>query len=231
MANDYTFTDNFGLQKYGDKTPADFRDGHNNNMDKIDLQLKNNNDASKNTQNLLTAIGVTDTDSAIALKHNIDNSTECLANLQSNTPDTAAATYNKITSNSDNISTLFAKVENRVSKPDVSNILCIGDSFGDETAKSHGNWVKGLRQALPNATFMNQCVSGSGFVRNFGVKFIQQINNAITANFKADYIIIVGGVNDTDENLTNIKLEFERERTLENFKDDIYVKFETKNIT
>lgn len=72
MANDYTFTDNFGLQKYGDKTPADFRDGHNNNMDKIDLQLKNNNDASKNTQNLLAAIGVTDTDSATTLKHNID---------------------------------------------------------------------------------------------------------------------------------------------------------------
>ena len=204
MANDYTYTDNFGLQKYGDKTPADFRDGHNNNMDKIDLQLKNNNDASKNTQNLLTAIGVTDTDSAIALKHNIDNTNTCLANLQSNTPDTAAATYAKITSNSDNISTLFAKVENRISKLDVSNILCIGDSFGDETAKGHGNWVKGLRQSLPNATFMNQCVSGSGFVRNFGVKFIQQINNAIAANFKADYIIIVGGVNDTDENLTNI---------------------------
>lgn len=50
MANNYTFTDNFGLQKYGDKTPADFRDGHNNNMDKIDLQLKNNNDASKAAQ-------------------------------------------------------------------------------------------------------------------------------------------------------------------------------------
>lgn len=197
-------TPNYALDLYDDGDPANLRDQYNASMNTIDGILKTVNDANATNKNIMTALGATDTDSAIALKHKIDNNNTCLANLQSSTPDKAAATYNKITSNSDNISTLFAKVENRVSKLDVSNILCIGDSFGDEKAKGHGNWIKGLRASLPNATFMNQCVSGSGYVRNFGVKFIQQINNAITANFKADYIIIVGGVNDTDENLTDI---------------------------
>lgn len=84
MANDYTFTDNFGLQKYGDKTPADFRDGHNNNMDKIDLQLKNNNDASKNTQNLLNAIGVNNVTDANSLKNTISKNTQDIATSNTN---------------------------------------------------------------------------------------------------------------------------------------------------
>lgn len=197
-------TPNYALDLYTDGDPANLRDQYNASMNTIDGILKTVNNANATNKNIIAALGATDTDSATALKHNIDNSNTCLANLQSNTPDTATATYNKITSNSNNIATLFTKVENRTPKLDVANILCIGDSFGDEKAKSHGNWVKGLRQSLPNATIMNQCVSGSGYVRNYGVKFIQQINNAIAANFKADYIIIVGGVNDTDETLTNI---------------------------
>ncbi len=220
MSTIYDKTDNYALNLYGDADPADLRDGYNGSMRTIDTTLETHLNRIEADEEVVKALlgGSNTVDNAAASKakwdkagttaaaaiDKADNNNTCLANLQSNTPDKATATYNKITSNSNNISTLFTKVENRILKLDVSNILCIGDSFGDETAKGHGNWVQGLRTSLPNATIMNQCVSGSGYVRNFGVKFVQQINNAIAANFSADYIIIVGGVNDTDENLTNI---------------------------
>ena len=226
MSTIYDKTDNYALNLYGDADPADLRDGYNGSMRTIDTTLETHlnrieavESRETHDEEVVSALlGSNTVDNAAASKakwdkagtdaaaavDKADNNSAILSALGADTPDTATATYNKITSNSNNIATLFEKVENRVSKLDVSKILCIGDSFGDETAKGHGNWVKGLRQALPNATFMNQCVSGSGYVRNFGVKFIQQINNAIAANFKADYIVIVGGVNDTEENLTNI---------------------------
>lgn len=80
-----------------------------------------------------------------------------------------------------------------------AKILCIGDSFGDERATDHANWVKRLRNKLPNATIKNQCVSGSGYTRNYGVKFLQQLTTAKNEGFAPDYIIVAGGVNDTDE--------------------------------
>lgn len=85
MANDYTTTDNYNLNLYGDKTPADFRDGHNQNMRILDGAMhtvsenaKNavktanaaKNIADSNTEKL-NSMGVTDTASGAAFLNRV----------------------------------------------------------------------------------------------------------------------------------------------------------------
>lgn len=118
MANDYTTTDNYNLSLYGDKTPADFRDGHNQNMRILDDAVHT---VSENAQNAvktanaaktiagantekLKSMGVTDTSSGAAflnrvgtIESHVTHDNEVLAALlTANTVDNAINAKNAL---------------------------------------------------------------------------------------------------------------------------------------
>ena len=118
MANDYTTTDNYNLNLYGDKTPADFRDGHNQNMRILDGAMHTVSENAKNavkTANAaktiadgntekLNSMGVTDTASGAAflnrvgtIESHVTHDNEVLAALLSaNNVDNAYKTRNAL---------------------------------------------------------------------------------------------------------------------------------------
>lgn len=183
MANDYTYTDNFGLQKYGDKTPADFRDGHNNNMDKIDLQLKNNNDASKNTQNLLTAIGVTDTDSATTLKHNIDALNANLNALHANSVADASNLWETVALN------------DRFNRAQTYKALFMGDSITEGYGATDPNkrWATLLSNML-GLQEVNVAVGGTSWASIRDAQYNNSVSQ-ITDPESVKYVFAFSGIN------------------------------------
>ena len=55
MTAEYTQTDNYGLNLYGDEDPADLRDGYNGSMHTIDKTLKNHLDRIDGVSSSTTA--------------------------------------------------------------------------------------------------------------------------------------------------------------------------------
>lgn len=220
-----TYTDNFNLEKYQNGDAANLNDQYNASMDIIDTNLyKINTNAStasnkatqalqtvQTTNNNLTALGVTDTNTATSAKTKWDNAATQTANNK-----------NDITAINNNLNALHANsvadatalhniiIKPRIANPYHSKIVCIGDSYGQgykSTNESQNNPYAVMGRTL-NATIYNYSDGGAGWIKksnNQHTNYNDQINLASTSvnnTDEIDYIMITGGQNDT-ENVTS----------------------------
>ena len=237
------YTTNFNLEKYQTGDAANLNDQYNASMDIIDNTMYKINTnantaggkatqaletAQNNTKNL-TALGVTDTETATQLKTKIDNTAETAQNNKSNlnalgvnNVTDATNLKNKInknsqdisknsqdiSKNSQDISTINATISNY--KYNSGYMVTFGDSYADATTPQN-TWPYWLHQYIPTLTLKNYAVSGAGF--NVDTRtFINQINNANTDSTldknKVKLAVLAGGRNDIlnyDEASTKIQ--------------------------
>lgn len=218
------YTTNFNLEKYQTGDAANLNDQYNSSMDIIDntMYIINTNantaggkatqaleTAQNNTKNL-TALGVTDTDTATTLKTKIDTTAETAQNNKSslnalgvNNVTDATNLKNKINKNTQDISKNTQDIS--VINTTISNyqynsgyMVTFGDSYADSTT-AQNTWPYWLHQYIPTLTLKNYAVSGAGF--NVDTRtFINQINNANTDSTldksKVKLAVLAGGRND-----------------------------------
>ena len=225
------YTTNFNLEKYQTGDAANLNDQYNASMDIIDenmykINTNTNTAGGKATQALetaqnntknLTALGVTDTETATQLKTKIDNTAETAQNNKSNlnalgvnnvtdatnlknkinknTQDISKNTQN-ISKNTQNISTINTTISNY--KYNSGYMVTFGDSYADSTTPQN-TWPYWLHQYIPTLTLKNYAVSGAGF--NVDTRtFINQINTANTDTTldknKVKLAVLAGGRND-----------------------------------
>lgn len=237
------YTTNFNLEKYQTGDAANLNDQYNASMDIIDDNMYKINTnantaggkatqaletAQNNTKNL-TALGVTDTETATQLKTKIDNTAETAQNNKSNlnalgvnNVTDATNLKNKINKNSQDInknSQDISKNTQDISKINttISNykynsgyMVTFGDSYADSTTPQN-TWPYWLHQYIPTLTLKNYAVSGAGF--NVDTRtFIKQINNANTDSTldknKVKLAVLAGGRNDIlDYNSAQTKIQ------------------------
>ena len=218
------YTTNFNLEKYQTGDAANLNDQYNASMDIIDdtmykININANTAGGKATQALetaqnntknLTALGVTDTETATQLKTKIDNTAETAQNNKSslnalgvNNVTDATNLKNKINKNTQDISKNTQDIS--VINTTISNyqynsgyMVTFGDSYADSTTPQN-TWPYWLHQYIPTLTLKNYAVSGAGF--NVDTRtFINQINTANTDSTldksKVKLAVLAGGRND-----------------------------------
>ena len=237
------YTTNFNLEKYQTGDAANLNDQYNASMDIIDdtmykINTNANTAGGKATQALetaqnntknLTALGVTDTETATQLKTKIDNTAETAQNNKSslnalgvnnvtdatnlknkinkNTQDISKNTQD-ISKNTQNISTINTTISNY--KYNSGYMVTFGDSYADSTTPQN-TWPYWLHQYIPTLTLKNYAVSGAGF--NVDTRtFINQINTANTDSTldksKVKLAVLAGGRNDIlDYNNAKTKIQ------------------------
>lgn len=225
------YTTNFNLEKYQTGDAANLNDQYNASMDIIDdtmykINTNANTAGGKATQALetaqnntknLTALGVTDTETATQLKTKIDNTAETAQNNKSslnalgvnnvtdatnlknkinkNTQDISKNTQN-ISKNTQDISAINTTISNY--RYNSGYMVTFGDSYADSTTPQN-TWPYWLHQYIPTLTLKNYAVSGAGF--NVDKRtFINQINTANTDSTldksKVKLAVLAGGRND-----------------------------------
>lgn len=241
-----TYTTNFNLEKYQDGDAANLNDQYNSSMDIIDDNLYKINtnantaggkatqalETAQNNNKNLTALGVTDTATATALKNKIGD-TNTIANnalTLAQTNKKAVTTINadlttintNLTAINTNLTALHANsvsdatdLYNTVQKIDsiysnielkrktYTNIAIIGDSI------SYGTGASTLAQSWANQF---KSYIGADTVQNMSQNnagyvnaptFISQLQ-AVTNKTKITHIIIAGGANDKLQTTTAI---------------------------
>lgn len=225
------YTTNFNLEKYQTGDAANLNDQYNASMDILDETMYKINTnantaggkatqaletAQNNTKNL-TALGVTDTETATQLKTKIDNTAETAQNNKSslnalgvNNVTDATNLKNKINKNTQDISKNtqdiskntqdISAINTTISNYKYNNgyMVTFGDSYADSTTPQN-TWPYWLHQYIPTLTLKNYAVSGAGF--NVDTRtFIKQINNANTDSTldknKVKLAVLAGGRND-----------------------------------
>lgn len=233
------YTTNFNLEKYQNGDAANLNDQYNASMDIIDDNLyKINSNANtaggKATQALetaqnnnknLTALGVTDTETATQLKNKIDT-TDTTANNASTTASNALtlAQNNKsaITAINANLTALHANsandatnLYNTVQKIDsiysnielkrktYTNIAIIGDSisYGTGASSLAMSWANQFKSYIGANTVQNMAQNNAGYVNE--PTFLSQLQ-AVKNKAEITHIIIAGGANDKLQTATNI---------------------------
>ena len=225
------YTTNFNLEKYQTGDAANLNDQYNSSMDIIDDNMYKINTnantaggkaaqaletAQNNTKNL-TALGVTDIETATQLKTKIDNTAETAQNNKSslnalgvNNVTDATNLKNKINKNTQDINKNTQDINKNTQDISVINntisnykynsgyMVTFGDSYADSTTPQN-TWPYWLHQYIPTLTLKNYAVSGAGF--NVDTRtFIKQINNANTDSTldksKVKLAVLAGGRND-----------------------------------
>lgn len=233
------YTTNFNLEKYQAGDAANLNDQYNVSMDIIDDNLyKVNSNANtaggKATQALetaqnnnknLTALGVTDTETAAALKNKIDN-TNTTANNALNlaqTNKTAVTTINAdLTAINANLNALHANsvsdatdLYNTVQKIDsiysnielkrktYTNIAIIGDSisYGTGASTLANAWANQFKSYIGADTVQNMSQNNAGYINE--PTFLSQLQ-AVNNKTEITHIIIAGGANDKLQTTTAI---------------------------
>lgn len=233
------YTTNFNLEKYQNGDAANLNDQYNVSMDIIDDNLyKINSNANtaggKATQALetaqnnnknLTALGVTDTETATQLKNKIDT-TDTTANNASTTANNALtlAQTNKsaITAINANLTALHANsvnnatnLYNTVQKIDgiysnielkrktYTNIAIIGDSisYGTGASSQAMSWANQFKSYIGANTVQNMSQNNAGYVNE--PTFLSQLQ-AVNNKAEITHIIIAGGANDKLQTATSI---------------------------
>lgn len=225
------YTTNFNLEKYQTGDAANLNDQYNASMDIIDDNLYKINtnantaggkatqalETAQNNNKNLAALGVTDTETATALKNKIDTTAETAQNnkanlnaLGINNVDDATNLKNKINKNSQDISKNTQDINKNTQDISVINtiisnykynsgyMVTFGDSYADSTTPQN-TWPYWLHQYIPTLTLKNYAVSGAGF--NVDTRtFINQINTANTDSTldknKVKLAVLAGGRND-----------------------------------
>lgn len=233
------YTTNFNLEKYQNGDAANLNDQYNASMDIIDDNLyKINSNANtaggKATQALeiaqnnnknLTALGVTDTETATQLKNKIDT-TDTTANNASTTASNALTlaqtNESAITAINANLTALHANsvndatnLYNTVQKIDgiysnielkrktYTNIAIIGDSisYGTGASSTAMSWANQFKSYIGADTVQNMAQNNSGYVNE--PTFLSQLQ-AVNNKAKITHIIIAGGANDKLQTTTSI---------------------------
>ena len=220
------YTTNFNLEKYQTGDAANLNDQYNASMDIIDDNLYKINTnantaggkatqaletAQNNTKNL-TALGVTDTETATQLKTKINNTAETAQNNTNKltalgVTDTSTATQLK-----NRINDTYTKNEsdNRYLQiPTVQDtLIAIGDSYfeGFRTNNPATDSMIVVASRLLGLTCHNFAVGGTGFHNGDSTgdnTFSKQLDKAaarITNKTSVKYVVIGGGRNDPDIN-------------------------------
>lgn len=219
---DYTI--NFNLEKYQTGDAANLNDQYNASMDIIDKNLYKINtnantagdtatqalETAQNNNKNLTALGVTDTETATQLKNKIDTTTTNLA-ATTETANNAADNLNALGANTvENATNLKNRINDTYTKNESDNrylqipitqdtLIAIGDSYFEgfrTTNPTTDSMIVKAAQKL-GLKCNNYAVGGSGFIT--GTTFLQQLqqaNNATTDKTKIKYVVIGGGRND-----------------------------------
>ena len=233
------YTTNFNLEKYQNGDAANLNDQYNASMDIIDDNLyKINSNANtaggKATQALetaqnnnknLTALGVTDTETATQLKNKIDT-TDTTANnaatTASNALTLAQTNESAITAINANLTALHANsvndatnLYNTVQKIDgiysnielkrktYTNIAIIGDSisYGTGASSIAMSWANQFKSYIGADTVQNMSQNNAGYVNE--PTFLSQLQ-AVNNKAKITHIIIAGGANDKLQSSSSI---------------------------
>lgn len=233
------YTNNFNLEKYQNGDAANLNDQYNASMDIIDENLYKINTnantaggkatqaletAQKNNKNL-TALGITDTETATALKNKI-NSTNTTANnalnlaqtnkttvtaintdlnainanltaLHANSVSNATALYNTV----QKIDNIYSNIE--LKRKTYTNIAIIGDSisYGTGATSLANSWANQFKSYIGADTVQNMSQNNAGYVNE--PTFLSQLQ-AVNNKTKITHIIIAGGANDKLQTTTTI---------------------------
>ena len=218
------YTTNFNLEKYQTGDAANLNDQYNASMDIIDDNLYKINTnantaggkatqaletAQNNTKNL-TALGVTDTETATQLKTKIDTTTKTANNAANNLNALGANTVENATNLKNRINDTYTKNEsdNRYLQiPTVQDtLIAIGDSYfeGFRTNNPATDSMIVVASRLLGLTCHNFAVGGTGFHNGDSTgdnTFSKQLDKAaarITDKTSVKYVVIGGGRNDPD---------------------------------
>lgn len=233
------YTTNFNLEKYQTGDAANLNDQYNVSMDIIDDNLYKINtnantaggkatqalETAQNNNKNLTALGVTDTETATQLKNKIDT-TDTTANNASTTASNALtlAQTNKsaITAINANLTALHANsvndatnLYNTVQKIDsiysnielkrktYTNIAIIGDSisYGTGASTTAKSWANQFKSYIGADTVQNMSQNNAGYVNE--PTFLSQLQ-AVKNKTTITHIIIAGGANDKLQTTTAI---------------------------
>jgi hypothetical protein len=233
------YTTNFNLEKYQTGDAANLNDQYNVSMDIIDDNLYKINSnvntaggkatqaletAQKNNKNL-TALGVTDTATATALKNKINNTNTTADNALNlaQTNKTAVTTINSnIHAINANLTALHANsvsdatnLYNTVQKIDsiysnielkrktYTNIAIIGDSisYGTGASSLAMSWANQFKSYIGADTVQNMSQNNAGYVNE--PTFLSQLQ-AVNNKTRITHIIIAGGANDKLQTASSI---------------------------
>lgn len=226
-----TYTTNFNLEKYQTGDAANLNDQYNASMDIIDDNMYKINTnantaggkatqaletAQNNTKNL-TALGVTDTETATQLKNKIDTTATNLV-ATTKTANNAANSLNALGANTvENATKLKNRINDTYTKNESDNrylpiptvqdtLIAIGDSYfeGFRTTTPATDSMIAVASRLLGLTCRNFAVGGTGFHNgdttgdNTFSKQLDKANALITDKTRVKYVVIGGGRNDPD---------------------------------
>lgn len=225
------YTTNFNLEKYQTGDAANLNDQYNVSMDIIDntMYIINTNantaggkatqaleTAQNNTKNL-TALGVTDTETATQLKNKIDTTatnlvatTETANNAANSLNALGADTVKNATNLKNRINDTYTKNESDkryLPIPTIQDtLIAIGDSYfeGFRTTTPTTDSMIAVASRLLGLTCHNFAVGGTGFHNgdttgdNTFNKQLNKANALITDKTRVKYVVIGGGRNDPD---------------------------------
>lgn len=225
------YTTHFNLEKYQTGDAANLNDQYNASMDIIDDNMYKINTnantaggkatqaletAQNNTKNL-TALGVTDTETATQLKNKIDTTATNLVTT-TKTANNAANNLNALGANTvENATKLKNRINDTYTKNESDNrylpiptvqdtLIAIGDSYfeGFRTTTPATDSMIAVASRLLGLTCHNFAVGGTGF-HNGGTtgdntfsKQLDKANAQITDKTIVKYVVIGGGRNDPD---------------------------------
>ena len=230
------YTTNFNLEKYQTGDAANLNDQYNASMDIIDDNLYKINTnantaggkatqaletAQNNTKNL-TALGVTDTETATQLKTKINNTAETAQNNTQNltalgVTDTETATQlkNKINNTAEtaqNNTTQITKINNYISVNEIFNMrgdnimVTFGDSYASPTDNT--SWAVQVATKL-GWTLKNYAIGGAGYIEpntTYQSEFNSASQDHTYAHEKVSLVIIGGSRNSNDGYDGSIKI-------------------------
>lgn len=226
------YTTNFNLEKYQAGDAANLNDQYNVSMDIIDdnlykINTNTNTAGGKATQALetaqnnkknLTALGITDTATATALKNKIDNTNTTadkasdlaqtnkaavtainanLTALHANSVSDATALYNTV----QKINNIYSNIE--LKRKTYTNIAIIGDSisYGTGASTLANSWANQFKSYIGASSVQNMSQNNAGYVN--APTFMSQLQ-AVTNKTNITHIIIAGGANDKLQTTTTI---------------------------
>jgi hypothetical protein len=214
------YTTNFNLEKYQTGDAANLNDQYNTSMNIIDdklykININANTAGGKATQALetaqnnnknLTALGVTNTETATQLKNKIDTTATNLA-ATTKTANNAAANLNALGANTvENATNLKNRINDTYTKNESDNRYVQIPTAQDTLIAIGDSYFEGFRTTNPTTDSMivkaaqklglkcNNYAVGGG-----GTTFLQQLqraNSATTDKTKIKYVVIGGGRND-----------------------------------
>lgn len=226
------YTTNFNLEKYQTGDAANLNDQYNASMDIIDDNLYKINtnantaggkatqalETAQNNNKNLTALGVTDTKTAAALKNKIDNTNTTANNalnlaqtnktavttinanltaLHANSVSDATALYNTV----QKINSIYSNIE--LKRKTYTNIAIIGDSisYGTGASTLANAWANQFKSYIGANTVQNMSQNNAGYVNE--PTFLSQLH-AVNNKAEITHIIIAGGANDKLQTTTAI---------------------------